>query len=199
MAICDQLQNLIDQGHDDDAIRWMLTNEDFKKAAIIAHGKITTIHAIVDWEDVMYDGIVRFIAFAQRRQAAIEAGQTVSAMDCVVSFRTICRNICGEYMRMGYSIGGEFPGLFDLPKGLVPTPTLSMAEKLMSYFNLLSQKCQILLEAKFLWNPPENDNEVLSQLVGGTPKATAIPTTINRCKHDLEDIVGDNLDDLLES
>jgi hypothetical protein len=193
MTICQQILHLLENepGGEEKAMRLILQNEQFKKAAFLAHRKYAAIHALADWEDVMYDAVVRFVEMIRRGKKPEK--------DCLVSFRTICRNICSEYRRAQKRPAWWMIEELDIPKDLIPSMSQSRAEKLMSYFAQLRQTCQILLEAKFLWVPPENDNEALSELVGGVPKASAVPTTITRCKEDLEKIIGDNRNDLLNT
>jgi hypothetical protein len=194
MVKCTQILQLIPKGSNEEAeaMKMILQDERYTKAAYIAHRQYEKIHAFVGWEDVMYDAVMRFAGMVHREKKMEH--------DCLVYFSRICKNICGEYSRKkDRTPDVVLSDLFDVPKDLVPEMTSTKAEKLMQYFSRLSEKCQILLEAKYLWNPPENDNEELSRLVGGVPVPGSIPTTITRCKDDLRTIVGEHLNDLLNT
>lgn len=197
MADCKQLLFLIKQSPEGEAtaMKMILQDKQYQRAAYNAHQHYEKIHAITEWEDIFYDAVIRFVHMVKRKE---EKKQDLS-FDCLVYFKTICRNICSEYARQQRILDPRFFDLFELPKDLIPEFSESMAEKLMRFFNQLNEKCQTLLEARFLWTPQEKDKKILSELIDHKVKPTAISTTINRCKKDLAEIIGENLDDLLNS
>ena len=195
MADCNELLSLIRASAEGEekAMRLMLKDKHYQIAAFKAFKNYEKIHSIVGWEDIFYDAIVRFVHMVRR----FELNGKELKYDCMVYFKTICRNICAEYARNQRPVDPRFYDLFEIPADLVPEFNASMAEKLMGYFSQLKEKCQTLLEARFLWNPQEKDKEALSALVNGKVKPSAISTTLGRCKENLRDIVGDNLQDIL--
>jgi hypothetical protein len=185
MKNCEQLIDKIQSGEKgvQEALKEMYADADFQKSAAYSLNKFRKLKAVIGWEDIFAESILRFV-----NSILSEKRKERPVKNCNAFFFAICDNVAKEFTRAS-----------EIPEGTLPDPgpidQVFIATR--PYVEKLSPQCRLLLELIYYHQPPYDpkEREVLVEILetqGYNVQANSISTVISRCKNNLAKLIKDD-------
>jgi RNA polymerase sigma factor (sigma-70 family) len=184
MVECNHLVQTIknDEQGKREAIGIMLREEAYRRIARKAYLSFPKLSTLIDWGDVMNEGVTRFVYAVQKSERPID--------NCLSFFKSICRNVCSEYLRKM-----RLPDFADADLVEPPVDPLQKIESellrtmLLESVNQLSPQCKKALTLHHIQDLPVEKKEDLARELGIDPGSVA--TILARCKRNLRERIGE--------
>lgn len=182
MKDCEQLINKIQSGEKrlKEAVEEMYGDADFQKSAAYSFNKYKKLKAVIGWEDIFVESILRFV-----HSILSEKRKERPVKNCNAFFFAICGNVAKEFARSA-----------EIPTGTLPDPgpidKVFMA--IRPYLEKLSPQCRLLLDLIYFHQPPYDPKErdalvEICEAEGYKVRSDSISTTISRCKNNLVTLI----------
>lgn len=187
MANCNQLIDDIRSGEPGiaRAMASMCRDTEFLKISKYLHGRCPPANQVLIWEDFLFESLLRFV------EQTLKGAQ---ARNCGRYFWGICLNYCREQCRK-LKIPANYSPQYDSD-----TQMDELAQAISPYLEKLSAQCQLLLTLAFYQDPPVTDKVKLAEILksqGYDVQPSTISTLISRCKRNLKDLIGPDLDSFI--